>query len=97
MMFMGLLMGEPGLPSLQRRLREAGASTVWLLPFMAVSGHHVHKDMFGDHPGSWINLLRQDGFRIRKRISGTIEFSCFREIWLEHLDQVLISLLQTRP
>ena len=97
LLFLGLLMGEPGLPSLQRRLREAGASTVWLLPFMAVSGHHVHKDMFGDHPDSWINLLRQDGFRIRKRISGTIEFSCFREIWLEHLDQALISLLQTRP
>jgi len=89
LLFMGLLMGEPGLLSLIERLHRAKVSTVWLLPFMAVSGHHVRKDMFGDHSHSWQNQLAAAGFLVRKRVLGTIEFPCFRTIWLDHLAEAM--------
>lgn len=94
LLFVGLLMGEPGFPSLAARLHQARVSTVWLLPFMAVSGHHVHKDMFGAHAGSWSNRLREAGFQVLQRIQGTIEHPCFRALWLEHLNKAMADLTQ---
>ncbi len=73
LLLMGLLMGEPGLSFLIQRLRQTGVVTVWLLPFMAVSGHHVRKDVFGDHAGSWQNMLQKAGFRVHSDFSGTLE------------------------
>ncbi len=95
LLFMGLLMGEPGLPSLIQRLHQARVATVWLLPFMAVSGHHVRKDMFGNHGGSWQKQLQQAGFQVRGHIAGTIESPCFQNIWLDHLETALAGLRLT--
>lgn len=87
-----LLMGEPGLGAIIAQLREQRVSTVWLLPFMAVCGHHVQKDMFGDRPSSWSNQLRAAGFEVREHAAGTIESPCFRSIWLDHLDTAMDGL-----
>lgn len=92
LLFMGMLMGQPGLPELISRLQKARVSTIWLLPFMAVSGHHVRLDMFGDTPGSWANQFRQAGFTVHEQITGTIESPCFQAIWLQHLEEALGSL-----
>ncbi|SDB40521.1 sirohydrochlorin cobaltochelatase [Desulfonatronum thiosulfatophilum] len=92
LLFMGLLMGEPGIAATIARLREARVSTVWLLPFMTVSGYHVRKDMFGDHSGSWSNQLRAAGFDVREHLPGTIECPNFQAIWLDHLDVAVSDL-----
>ncbi|TVQ95892.1 MAG: sirohydrochlorin cobaltochelatase [Desulfovibrionales bacterium] len=84
-----LLMGQPSLAAIVEKLREQQVSTVWVLPFMAVAGHHVQKDMFGPHPGSWSNRLRAAGFQVREHAAGTIESSCFRSIWMNHLDTAM--------
>lgn len=85
LLFLGLLMGRPDIEAMIARLRQAGARTVWLTPFMAVCGHHVCRDMFGEQPGSWRRQLRAAGFTVREHRVGTIEFPCFQEIWLDHL------------
>jgi sirohydrochlorin cobaltochelatase len=87
-----LLMGEPSLGATIDQLREQRVSTVWLLPFMAVCGHHVCTDMFGNRPGSWSNRLRSAGFEVREHAAGTIESPCFRSIWLDHLDTAMNAL-----
>ena len=87
-----LLMGEPSLSAIMAKLQEQRISTVWLLPFMAVCGHHVQKDMYGDRPTSWSNRLRTAGFEVREHAAGTIESPCFRSIWLDHLDTAMNDL-----
>jgi sirohydrochlorin cobaltochelatase len=97
LLFIGLLMGEPDFASLAARLHQTSVSTVWLLPFMAVSGHHVRKDMFGEQDTSWKNQLRDAGFQVRQRIQGTIEYPCFRALWLEHLTKAMSGLHDNNP
>jgi sirohydrochlorin cobaltochelatase len=89
LLLIGLLMGEPGIDSVIARLQQSSISTVWLLPFMAVCGHHVHKDMYGGHPQSWSNRLRAAGFEVLEHTAGTIESPCFQSIWLDHLDTAM--------
>lgn len=92
LLFMGLLMGEPGMALILNKLHQARVSTVWLLPFMAVSGHHVRKDIFGEHARSWRNQFLQAGFHVQGRVAGTIESPCFQAIWLDHLDKAMACL-----
>ncbi|WP_052813225.1 sirohydrochlorin cobaltochelatase [Desulfonatronum thioautotrophicum] len=87
-----LLMGQPNLAAIVEKLRDRQISTVWLLPFMAVAGHHVQKDMFGPQPGSWSNRLRAAGFQVREHAAGTIESGCFRSIWMKHLGMAMSAL-----
>ncbi len=85
LLFMGLLMGRPDIEAMIAKLQQAGVRTVWLSPFMAVCGHHVCRDMFGEQSGSWRKQLLAAGFTVREQRVGTIEFPCFQEIWLDHL------------
>lgn len=68
-------------------LIEKGITHAWLIPLLAVPGRHVQKDMCGDGPKSWVNILRAAGITPRCVMRGTAEYGDFPQIWLDHLDE----------
>lgn len=95
--FVGALMGRPDCGEMVARLKENGATRVWLLPFMSVPGHHVQVDVYGEGPRSWKSRLAAAGFRVMTRLTGTLEHAPFREVWMDHLAVTVAELDQSPP
>lgn len=89
MVFMGTLMGRPGLEDILEALRQARVSKAWLVPFMCVAGYHVREEIFGPGPDSWQSTLERAGIVCKTRMVGTIESSGMADIWLTHLDRAV--------
>ncbi len=85
-LFVGTLMGEPGLDETLRALRAEEIGELWLLPFMCVPGHHVRVDVFGEGH-SWLRELRKQGFAVHTHSTGTLEHPPFQDIWFRHLEE----------
>lgn len=100
LVFLGALMGRPGealgVSAVIDRLRAAGVSRCWLLPFMSVPGHHVQVDILGESPRSWKHRLQSAGMEVLVRPTGTLEHAPFRALWMDHLRQAFASLQQER-
>lgn len=95
--YVGTLMGRPSCADILATLQADGVQEAWLLPFMSVPGHHVQVDVFGDSPSSWKNRLEQAGFIMHCRVTGTLEHTLFRNIWLDHLDVVCAGIRAQEP
>jgi len=93
LVFMGTLMGRPGVEDVLQQLRQAGVRKAWLVPFMCVAGYHVREEIFGSGPDSWQNIFEDAGIACMTHVAGTIENSGMAAIWLAHLELTLEKVL----
>lgn len=92
LLFLGTLSGRPGIEELLPAVGAAGARTVWLLPLLSIIGNHAEKDMAGRHGASWRSRIEAAGLACRPVLRGTVEYSGFARIWMDHLATALESL-----
>jgi len=93
LVFMGTLMGSPGLDDILEALRTAGVRTAWLVPFMCVAGYHVREEIFGSGAESWQSVIQTSGIACQAHVAGTIENPGMAGLWLAHLDRALKKVL----
>ncbi len=94
--FLASVQGHPTLDDVLPKLRRTGAKRVFLMPFMAVAGEHVRKDMAGEQPGSFKSILEQEGYECVPVLKGTAEYPEILEIWLDHLRLAMAQLGEDR-
>ncbi len=90
--YLGTMDGGRTIHDILPELQERGYRTAWLLPFLAVAGAHVLRDMVGDTPDSWKSVLEAAGLNCRPVLRSAIEYEGFTEIWIEHLRTAMESL-----
>jgi sirohydrochlorin cobaltochelatase len=90
--FVGTLSGYPGPEQIFPKLTSRGIRKAFLIPLMAVAGHHARKDMGGDKAGSWKSILTENGIDCEVILSGMAEQPGIAAIWLEHLQVALENL-----
>lgn len=83
--FVGTVEGYPDLQTVISLLHEKEIHRVIITPLMLVAGDHAVNDMAGDQPGSWKNILKQEGFAVEPVVKGLGEYPAIRQIYLEHL------------
>lgn len=89
LLFMGTLMGRPGLEEVRDALLRAGVRKAWLTPFMAVAGHHVREEICGPDPDSWQVRLDEAGIACESVCAGTLECTAMAAIWRANLEKAL--------
>ena len=62
--FVGTVEGWPGIGLIARQVKEAGFPAARLAPLMLVAGDHARRDMAGDAPESWKNVLARQGLEV---------------------------------
>lgn len=80
--------GYPELKDVLKKIEEKRVKKVALLPFMFVAGEHAKNDMAGEED-SWKCELEAAGYQVRPILKGLGEFPSIRNIFLEHLEEVL--------
>lgn len=86
-LFMSTIDGRPSLQDVLPVLRERGFRNVHLIPFLAVPGAHVRRDMAGEAPNSWKSILEKHGFTCKVEMTGMAEVPEIVDIWLDHLQE----------
>lgn len=71
-----------------KKIEEKRIKKVALLPFMFVAGNHAKNDMAGEED-SWKQELEAAGYQVRPILKGLGELPSIRNIFLEHLEEVL--------
>jgi sirohydrochlorin cobaltochelatase len=95
-LFMATVDGRPSLQDVLPALRERQVSKIHLIPFMAVAGAHIRKDMAGEGPDSWKSVLERNGFSCEVVMTGMAEVPEIVDIWLGHLRDALERLDRKR-
>jgi sirohydrochlorin cobaltochelatase len=91
--FLGTVQGKPTRQEALDAVRQSGAATVVLMPFLLVAGEHVAKDILGDDPESWKSeLLKQKAYHIEGIDQGLGYQDGIVNIYLDHLAQALKDL-----
>lgn len=90
--FVGTLSGHPGPQEILPKLTSRGITKAFLIPLMAVAGHHARKDMGGDKEGSWQFILTASGIDCEAVFTGMVEHAGITAVWLEHLRAAMESL-----
>ncbi len=80
--------GYPELKDVMKKIEEKRIKKVALLPFMFVAGNHAKNDMAGEED-SWKQELEAAGYQVRPILKGLGELPSIRNIFLEHLEEVL--------
>ncbi len=80
--------GYPELKDVVAKMEEKKVKKIALLPFMFVAGDHAKNDMAGDED-SWKEELEKAGYQVRPILKGLGEFPSIRNIFMEHLEEVL--------
>lgn len=81
--------GYPQLKEVMKKIEETQIRKVALLPFMFVAGEHAKNDMAGKED-SWKEELEKAGYQVRPILKGLGEFPSIRNIFQEHLEEVLL-------
>lgn len=68
--YLASIEGALGLEDILPDLRESGAESILLMPFMLVAGGHAEKDLFGADPQSWKSILEREGYAVRSYNQG---------------------------
>lgn len=89
---LGTLEGIQSLEPLLADLRRKKASTIWLVPLLAVVGAHVQRDMAGSGPDSWKSRIEAAGFSCIPVMRGAVENAGLADIWIEHLESAVAEL-----
>ena len=90
--FVGTLSGHPGPEQILSKLTSRAIGKAFLIPLMAVAGHHARKDMGGDKAESWKSILTENGIDCEVILSGMVQRPGIAAIWLEHLQGALETL-----
>lgn len=84
--------GRLTIGDVRDELAARGVRKAWLMPLLAVPGRHVHKDMCGKGPDSWVNILGAAGIETACETTGTADYPEFAAIWLDNLATAMGSL-----
>lgn len=87
--FVGTVEGERTIDDIVKDLKTKGLTKTILKPFMLVAGDHAKNDMASDKEDSWKTILKKSGIEVDVRIKGLGENSDIREIFLNHLRDIV--------
>lgn len=87
--FVGTVEASPDIQDILAELKKRGYKKAILAPLMLVAGDHAANDMAGDDPESWKSILEREGIQTRAVVKGLGEYPEIREIYLEHLKELL--------
>jgi sirohydrochlorin cobaltochelatase len=90
--FLGTVSGKPARPEVMAALKQSGATTVILRPFLLVAGEHVANDILGDGPESWKSECKQKSYQVKGIDQGLGYQAGIVNIYLDHLAQALKEL-----
>jgi sirohydrochlorin cobaltochelatase len=90
--FVGTVEGSPSLQDVLADLARNKVKKVYLLPFLAVAGDHVHNDIAGDGPDSWKSSLTRAGIACVPVLKGTGESDAVVAIWVDHIKAAMAQL-----
>jgi sirohydrochlorin cobaltochelatase len=87
--FVGTVEAYPGVETALKQVEAFRPEKVILMPLMVVAGDHAINDMAGDEEDSWKSIFEKAGFKVECILKGLGEFQAIRDIYLEHIAQVL--------
>lgn len=87
--FLGMIESRPAAADVAAECRVAGIDQAWLIPLMAVAGHHVRKDLAGAHEDSWQSVMSSNGIAAEVVMEGLLENGRVVDLWMEHLERAL--------
>ena len=85
--FVGTVEGEPEETSCEaviEAVKNAGYTTVVLLPLMVVAGDHANNDMAGADDDSWKTMFEAAGFTVNCQISGLGRIADVQALYVAH-------------
>lgn len=87
--YVGTVESYPSLDQVFTLLRETPVKKIHLAPLMIVAGDHAQNDMAGEAEDSWAFRCQSKGYDIACHLKGLGEYPRIRQIFLEHLNQIL--------
>ena len=93
--FLGCVNGSPDMADVLRRCREAKVKRALLLPFTLAAGSTVRAALAKTGTQSWVAALASEGIEGIPILKGLGENDAVAEIWLDHLEAALKSLVET--
>lgn len=85
----GTIEAWPDLTAILEKLSAAGASHVYLSPFMLVAGDHAFNDLAGDEEDSWKSILESKGYRVTCILKGLGEYDSICRQYVAHAKEAL--------
>lgn len=85
----GTVEGWPTLEEVRETLRSMKVERVHLAPLMLVAGDHARRDMAGDAPESWKNVLARQGLEVSWVLRGLGEDTSVQALYRRHLRELL--------
>lgn len=86
----GTVESYPSLDQIFTLLNETPAKKIHLAPFMIVAGDHANHDMAGEDEDSWASRCQAKGYDVICHLKGLGEYPKIHDIFLEHLNEVLL-------
>lgn len=90
--FIGTVEADPTIQDLVKEVTAFHPSKIYLTPFMIVAGDHVHNDMAGDSPDSWVCQFKKAGFEVYPVLKGLGEYPEIRAMFVEHAREAITSM-----
>ena len=87
--FIGTVEGSKTIEEIVTTLNAKNIKKVRLKPFMLVAGDHAINDLASDDEDSWKSILESRGFEVEICLKGLGEYNIIKEIFLEHLEEIL--------
>lgn len=86
--------GWPNLEDIIPKLQKEKVKTIYLMPFMMVSGDHANNDMAGDEEDSHKTILEKEGFKVVPYLHGLGENKEIRKMFVDHANEAYNALLE---
>ena len=87
--FVGTVEAYPDVETLLKHVKAFRPEKITMLPLMVVAGDHAVNDMAGDEEDSWKSIFEKAGFKVECILKGLGEFQSIRDIYLEHIAEVI--------
>lgn len=87
--FLGVLMGAPGLDVVLRQCHDAGIRKAWLVPFMVAAGYSAQDDIAGNGEGSWRQRFAAAGIETVPIVKGLGEYGDIVTLWAASVARML--------
>ncbi len=79
----------PRLDYVIKALKKNNYKKVTLIPFMVVAGYHAKQDLSGEAEEAWRCVLEKEGYEVRSILKGLGEYKGIREIYIDHIKDLL--------
>lgn len=87
--FIGTVEGQKTIEDIVLGLKAKKIDRVNLKPFMLVAGDHAKNDMASDEEDSWKSILEKNNIKVNVEIKGLGENENIRNIFLNHLRDII--------